>query len=103
MPVILTTNIWIAGAFWAVANACANFEVALIVGFRLRVVPEEAVGRVFGAVRLFVLCGIPPGALMFGYLADRYSPHLAMTISTLAYLAVALAAISSSAIRTERR
>ncbi len=102
-PVVMTHNMWIAGSFWAVANGCANFEVAQIVGFRLRVTPEEYVGRLFGVVRLIVLCGMAPGILAFGYLADRYSPHLAMTVSAFAYLAVAFAAIASPAIRDERR
>jgi MFS family permease len=103
LPVILTRDMWIAGAFWAVANACANFEVAQIVGFRLRIIPEDLVGRVFGAVRLFVLCGIPPGAMIFAYLADRYNAHFAMTIAALSYLAIAIGAIANPAIRQERR
>ncbi len=103
LPVILTRNMWIAGVFWAIGNACANFEVAQIVGFRLRVVPEELVGRVFGVVRLFVLCGIAPGVLFFGYLADHISPHFAMTVSAFGYLAIALVAVISPAIREERR
>jgi MFS family permease len=103
IPVILTKNMWIAGVFWAIANANAYFEIAQIVGFRLRVVPEELVGRVFGVVRLFVLCGMAPGVIAFGYLADRFSPHFAMTVSAFAYLIVALAAIATPAIRNERR
>ena len=103
LPVILARNIWVAGVFWAIANACANFEVAQIVGFRLRIISEEMVGRVFGAVRLLVLCGIPPGALLFGYCADHYSARFAMTVSAFSYLAIALAAVANPAIREERR
>jgi MFS family permease len=69
----------------------------------LRVVPEEMVGRVFGAVRLFVLCGMAPGIAFFGYAADKWGPHTAMTLSALGYLAIALAAVLSPAIREERR
>jgi MFS family permease len=103
MPVVLTKNMWIAGVFWAIANACAQFEVAQIVGFRLRVTPEELVGRVFGAVRLFVLCGIAPSVLIFGYVADRFGAHTAMWMSAVGYLAIAFAAVASPAIREERR
>ncbi len=103
IPVVLTKNMWIAGVFWAIANAFANFEVAQIIGFRLRIIPEELVGRVFGVVRLFVLCGMAPGVLLFGFVADRYSPHLAMTVSAISYLAIALIAVASPAIREERR
>ena len=103
LPVVFTTNLWIAGTFWAAANGCAWFEISQIVGFRLRVTPEDYVGRVMGVVRLVVLCGMAPGILAFGYLADRFSPHYAMTISAFAYLAVAIIAIASPAIRNEAR
>ena len=103
MPVVLTRNMWIAGVFWGIANACAQFEVAQIIGFRLRVTPEELVGRVFGAVRLFVLCGIAPSVVIFGYVADRFGPHTAMWMSAAGYLLIAFAAVASPAIREERR
>ena len=103
LPVVAAKNMWIAGVFWAIANACAQFEVAQIVGFRLRVIPGELVGRVFGVVRLVVLCGIAPGVVAFGYVADHFGPHLAMSISAFGYLLLAFAAISSPAIRNETR
>ncbi len=103
LPVVLTLNMWVAGVFWALANACAQFEIAQIVGFRLRVTPEDQVGRVFGAVRLFVLCGMAPGVVAFGWLADRFSPHVAMDVAAAGYLAIAFVAIASPAIREERR
>lgn len=103
VPVVITNNMWIAGVFWAIANACAQFEVAQIVGFRLRVTPEELVGRVFGAVRLFVLCGIAPAVVIFGYVADRFGAHTAMWMSAAGYLVIAFVAIMCPAIRNERR
>lgn len=103
LPVVLTTNMWVAGVFWALANACAQFEIAQIIGFRLRVTPEDLVGRVFGAVRLFALCGMAPGIVAFGWIADRFSAHLAMDVAAVGYLAIAFAAIASPAIREERR
>ncbi|HEV3154662.1 MAG TPA: MFS transporter [Candidatus Baltobacteraceae bacterium] len=103
LPVILTKNMWIAGVFWAIGNACAQFEVAQIVGFRLRVIPEELVGRVFGVVRLIVLFGIAPGVIAFGTIADKWGAHRAMEISAFGYLVLAFAAIASPAIRQERR
>jgi MFS family permease len=103
LPVVITSNMWVAGVFWALANAAVQFEIAQIIGFRLRVTPEEQVGRVFGAVRLFVLCGMAPGIVAFGWIADRFSPHLAMDVSALGYLAIALAAVTSPAIRNEQR
>lgn len=103
LPVVLTQNMWVAGVMWALANACAQFEMAQIIGFRLRVIPEEMVGRVFGAVRLFVLCGMAPGIVTFGWIADRFSAHIAMDVAAAGYLAIAFAAVASPAIRDERR
>ena len=103
VPVVLTSNMWVAGVFWAISNAFAQFEVAQIVGFRLRVVPEAMVGRVFGAVRLFVLCGMGPGIAGFGWIADRFSAHTAMVVAAAGFVVIAFAAIASPAIREERR
>jgi putative Ca2+/H+ antiporter (TMEM165/GDT1 family) len=61
------------------------------------------VGRVFGAVRLFVLCGMAPGVVAFGWIADRFSAHVAMDIAAAGYLAIAVAAIAAPAIREENR
>ena len=63
------------------SNTIANFEIAQIIGFRMRVSPEEMVGRVMGAVRLLVLAGMAPGILLFAWVADNRSPHAAMTIA----------------------
>ncbi|HEY8298721.1 MAG TPA: MFS transporter [Candidatus Baltobacteraceae bacterium] len=103
IPVVLTHNLWIAGLFWAIGNACVQFEISQVIGFRLRVIHEDYVGRVFGAVRLLVLCGVPIGTLFFGYVADHYGARAGMTISALACLAVAVVAISSPTIRGETR
>lgn len=103
LPVVLTRNLWIAGIFWALANAVTQFEIAQIVGFRMRVTPDDAVGRVFGALRVFVLIGIAPGVLAFGYLADRYGPRSAMSLSAVSVLAIAVVALFTPAIRNETR
>ncbi len=103
LPVVFTRNLWIAGIFWALTNAVVQFEISQIVGFRLRVVREEYVGRVFGAVRLLVLCGIPVAAIGFGYTADHWGARLAMGISAIGYLLVALCVYAIPAIRGETR
>lgn len=103
LPVVLVSNIWAAAVFWAASNALANFELAQIVGFRMRVTPEEIIGRVMGAVRLLVLSGMIPGVLFFGWFADHYSPHAAMWIACVAYIAIALAALVTPAVRNETR
>ncbi len=103
IPVVLASNIWVAAFFWASANALANFEVAQILGFRMRVTPPDMVGRVMGAVRLLVLAGIAPGVLLFGWVADHRSPHTAMVLSAVGYVIIAAIAVASPAIRNETR
>lgn len=103
LPVVFTRNMWVAGVFWALANAVIQFEISQIIGFRLRVIREEYVGRVFGAVRLFVLSGIPLAAVGFGYAADHFGARIAMGISAIGYLLVALFVYAVPAIRTETR
>ncbi|HTU81670.1 MAG TPA: MFS transporter [Candidatus Acidoferrales bacterium] len=101
--VVLVPNIWLAAFFWASSNVLASFEFAQIVGFRMRVTPEALIGRVMGAVRLFVLSGMAPGVLAFGWVADRYTPHTAMWISCLGFFAMGLAALATPVLRKETR
>lgn len=103
LPVVLTHDMWVAGSFWAISNAFANFETTQIIGWRLRVVPEALIGRTFGAVRLFVLAGIAPGVLAAGWVADHVSPYAAMCGSTFGFILIAGIAVASPAIRNERR
>jgi MFS family permease len=103
LPVVLVSNIWFAAVFWAASNAVANFEIAQIVGFRMRVTPEHMVGRVMGAVRLLVLSGMIPGVLLFGWFADHRNPRAAMWVACVGYIAIALAALVTPAVRDEVR
>ena len=103
LPVVLVRNIWLAAFFWAASNALANFEIAQIIGFRMRVTPEEMVGRVMGAVRLLVLAGMAPGVLLFAWIADHRTPHDAMTLVCIGYIGVVAAALLTPAIRNEAR
>jgi len=103
IPFIFSTNLYVAALFWALANMAANFEMAQIIGWRLRITPEHMIGRVTGAVRLVVLAGIVPGVITLGYVADHISAHVAMSISAFGYLAIALLGAASPAIRNESR
>ena len=102
-PIVLVSNIWLAAFFWASSNALGNFELAQILGFRLRVTPGEMVGRVMGAVRLLVLAGIAPAVLLFGWIADHRSPHVAMSVAVAGFIVCAIAAFFTPAIRNETR
>ncbi|MBV8371618.1 MAG: MFS transporter, partial [Candidatus Eremiobacteraeota bacterium] len=103
LPVVLVRNVWLVALFWTLSNTIANFEIAQIIGFRLRITPEHMIGRVMGAVRLFVLSGMAPGVLLFGWVADTRSPLDAMWIACLGYLAIAFSAAMTPVIRDERR
>jgi MFS family permease len=103
IPVVLVSNIWLAAFFWASSNALANFEIAQIIGFRMRVTPEHMVGRLMGAVRLLVLAGMAPSVTFFGWVADHRSPHAAMSIACIGTAVVAIAAFLTPAIRNESR
>ncbi len=103
LPVVLVSNIWLAAVFWAASNTVANFEIAQIIGFRMRVTPEAMIGRVMGAVRVLVLSSVAPGVLIFGYVADRFSTHAAMWIGCAGYIVIALTAVCLRALRNETR
>jgi MFS family permease len=103
LPVVLVSNIWAAACFWAASNALTNFEIAQIIGFRMRVTPEEMIGRVMGAVRLLVLSGMIPGVLFFGWFADHRNPRSAMWVACIGYAVLAVAALLTPAVRNETR
>jgi MFS family permease len=103
MPVAFTHNLAVAVFFLALTNACVLLEVTQLVGWRTRLIPEDLVGRVFGAARLITLGGTVPGAIVGGFLADRYGARLPIIISGFGYLAMALAISLFPAIRRETR
>ncbi len=103
IPVVIVSNVWLAAFFWASSNLFANFEIAQIIGFRMRVTPEHMIGRVMGAARLLVLAGMAPAVLLFGWVADHRSPHAAMSIAVIGAAGVALGALLTPAIRNETR
>ena len=103
VPVMFTHSLAVAIVFLTISNACVLFEIGQIVGWRMRVIPEDLVGRVFGAARFVVLVGTVPGALIGGALADRFGPRTSIVVSGIGYLSLALAVPAIGAIRRERR
>jgi nitrate/nitrite transporter NarK len=69
----------------------------------MRIVPDELVGRVFGAVRLIALVGVLPGSLAGGWLADRIGVRETLWVSALGFLVVAAVMAMIPALRRERR
>lgn len=103
VPVMFAHTIWLAVLCWSLANAGATFETTLIISWRMRIVPQEKIGRIFGAVRLIALIGIVPGTVIGGYLADHYGVRLPIVISTCGYLLVALSAFAIPAVKRDVR
>ncbi len=103
VPIVFLHNLWLVTLFWTVANVGAGFETAQIVSWRMRIIPQASVGRVFGAVRLIVLIGIVPGSIAGGYLAQLYGPRLPLLVATAGYLILALGAMAVRAVRDDTR
>lgn len=102
-PTIWTHSLPLAIVAMATASAFATYEVTCIVSWRMRIIPEDMVGRVFGVVRLFVLIGMFPGAILGGVIADHLGTRTAMLISTIGYVGLAGVLIVTRAIREDRR
>jgi MFS family permease len=103
LPIIWTHSLIVAVACVSVCAACGAYEITCIVGWRMRVIPEEMIGRVFGVIRLLVLVGMVPGSILGGTIADRFGPRMVMGISGIAFLLLTLLLLRSRAVLSERR
>lgn len=103
LPLPWTHSIWVAIAGVAFSSFCAGYGITSIIAWRLRVIPEEFVGRVFGVVRLVVLAGILPGSILGGWFADHIGVRATMMISALGYMAFTIVLAFSRTVRAERR
>jgi MFS family permease len=103
IPVLFAHNLWFGVTFFALASACGTFEIAQIVAWRMRVAPEDKVGRVSAAVRLIALIGIVPGTLIGGWIAQAFGARDAMWVSTIGYILIAGYAAAIPALRREAR
>ncbi len=102
-PVVFAHALWFGVAFFACASATGSFEVATIVAWRMRVAPEDKVGRVSAAVRLIALIGLVPGTLIGGWIAQAYGAREVMLISSIGWTIAALYAGAIKALRREAR
>jgi MFS family permease len=82
---------------------CAGYYVTTLVSWRMRVIPEELVGRVFGVARFLVLGGILPASLLGGWLSDHLGVRPTVGISAFGYLLVTMIVACSRVIRAEDR
>ena len=103
VPVIFLHQLWAVVFFWALASASSTFAVTQVVSWRMRIIPQESISRVFGAVRLLVLIGVVPGTIFGGFLADHYYVRLPIIVSTIGYALLALVALAVPAVWRDNR
>ena len=103
LPLPWTHSLWVAIAGVAFSSLCSGYVVTSIVSWRLRVIPAEFVGRVFGVVRLVVLVGILPGSVLGGWFSDHLGVRTTMLISAVGFLAFTVLLTFSRTLRAERR
>jgi MFS family permease len=101
LPIAPLMIVAVIGAM--IASGFSGYRVTALVAWRLRVVPHDLVGRVFGVIKCIVLGGILPGALLGGYLADHLGVRPTQAISGLTWLAAAILIASRRDIREEAR
>jgi MFS family permease len=103
IPVVFAHNLWFGVTFFALASACGTFEVAQIVAWRMRVAPEDKIGRVSAAIRLIALIGLVPGTLIGGWIAQTHGARDAMWVSLVGWLVTALYAAAIPTLRRDDR
>jgi MFS family permease len=103
IPLISTTSLVVAIASLVAGSIASGYYVTTIVSWRLRVIPEELVGRVFGVVRLVALIGVLPASILGGWCADHLGVRAAMAISVVGYAVLIVLLAASPAVRSERR
>jgi len=103
LPLIWTHALAVAIGAVTLCAACGAYEITCIVGWRMRIIPEDMIGRVFGVIRLLVLVGMVPGSILGGIVADQWGTRTVMAISGFAFLALTLGLLGSRAVLSERR
>jgi predicted MFS family arabinose efflux permease len=103
VPVAFTHSLTVAVVSLFIAAIPGGAYLAHVLGWRMRIIPEDTVGRVFGAVRLLVLCGTMPGALAGGAVADAFGARTAIVAALVLSLGTVIFVGSNRAIREESR
>jgi MFS family permease len=102
-PTVWTHSLPVAVIAMTASSACGIYAVSSLVAWRMRIIPEEMVGRVFGVIRLVVIIGMLPGSLAGGLIGDRYGTRTAMLISTVGYAALAFGLAGVKSLRDDKR
>jgi predicted MFS family arabinose efflux permease len=103
LPMIFTHDLRVAIFAFTIASMFSIYQIANIIAWRMRVVPEEMVGRVFGVIRMLVLIGVVPGSILGGIIADAYGARLAFIISSFGYLITTIWMLTTRTLREDRR
>jgi MFS family permease len=103
LPIAWTHSLPLAVGTVTLCAACGAYEVTAIVSWRMRVIPADMIGRVFGVIRLLVLVGMVPGSILGGVIADQWGTRVVMGLSGGAFLLLALNVMGSRAVLSERR
>jgi MFS family permease len=103
LPIIWTHSLAVAVGCVSLCAGCGAYEITCIVAWRMRVIPEDMVGRVFGVMRLLVLVGMVPASILGGLVADHWGPRIVMALSGGLFLLLALNLAASRALLSDRR
>ena len=96
---VIEPNVWvlIAGIVpLALLNPSLN---AVVIGYRIAIVPDRLQGRVNSVARMLAQVGAPLGPLVAGLLLGAFSPRLTCLVITAWFAAIALWATLSPSIR----
>lgn len=102
-PTIWTHSLPVAIIAMTAASACGIYAISSLVAWRMRIIPEAMVGRVFGVIRLVAIIGMLPGSLAGGAIGDHYGARVAMLISTAGYAMLALGLFAMKSLREDTR
>lgn len=103
LPIIWTHSLAVAIGAVSLCAGCGAYEITSIVAWRMRVIPADMVGRVFGVIRLLVLVGMVPASILGGVVADSWGPRAVMALSGGLFLMLALGLGGSRALLSDRR
>ena len=103
LPLIFTHDLRIAVLSFSLGSLFGIYQIANVIAWRMRVVPEEMVGRVFGVIRMTVLIGVVPGSILGGTIADAFGARYAFVVSTSGYIITTIWMLCSRALRQDRR
>ena len=103
IPLFWTHSVTVTIVILGLGGIAAGASITQIIAWRMRIIPEETVGRVFGAVRLLVVAGALPGALIGGAIADKFGARTTIEVFLLGTYALALWLATNRTILEERR